>query len=78
MDYAVRNIFLQSISGQGTLPLFPGDYCGNTLVLEPSEQTPELGADNPGILKGRKQHLDCIQNDPICINRINGTLKTDK
>src|SRR5512144_848421 len=50
-DYAIGDIFLETMPREGALTSLPGDDRRNALILEPSEEAAQLRAQHAGIGK---------------------------
>src|SRR3954468_16693672 len=48
-NYAIRNVFFQSLPCQCFITALTGNYCSNTFVFEPPEQPAYFRAQNCGV-----------------------------
>ena len=76
-DDAVRDVFLEALTGERALAALGGDDRGNAFALEPLKQPAQLGTQDAGG-KRREQHFDGVDHDSLGADRIDGVIQTDE
>jgi hypothetical protein len=77
-NYAVRNVFIESVASQHTFAAFPRDHRRNALVLEPAEQTPQLRTQYSGIGKAREKSFGGIEQNAFGLDLIDRRVQADE
>src|SRR6185312_11130947 len=60
-DDAVGDVLFQAVASQCAVAPLAGDDGGDALVLQPAEQTAQLGAQNAGVGQAAEQRLQGVQ-----------------
>ncbi len=77
-DYGVRHIFFESLSRESAAAAFSRYDGGQSLVLQPAEQSAQLCTQHAGIRQAGEQGLDRIQHNALRADRAHGVLEPDK
>ena len=77
-DDAVGNIFLDAVARQLPVAALAGDNGGDALVLEPTEQRPQLGAKHQRIVEAAEQRLDRVEDDALRADAVDRVAQADK
>ena len=64
-DHAVGDVFFQPLTGEGADPLLARDDGGHPLILEPTEQAPQLRAQDGGVGQGAEERFDGVQRHTL-------------
>ena len=77
-DDAIGDIFFQSVPGERSVALFPGDDRRHALLLEPTEQPPQFGPQDGRVREAGEQGFNRVQDDPLGPNRVDGVPETNE
>ncbi len=64
-DHAVGDVLLEVPPGEGALAALARDHRGDALILEPAEEAPQLGAEDPLVGEGGEERLQGVEHDPL-------------
>ena len=62
-DDAVGDVLLEALTRERVDAALAGDDGGDAALLQPGEQTPQLGAQDAGIAESGKERLDGVEHD---------------
>jgi hypothetical protein len=77
-DDAVGDVLLQPLSRERAVPSLAGDDRRHPPVLEPSEQPPQLRAENGDVRQPAEERLEGVQNDTLGSDRVDRIPQADE
>ena len=69
-DHRIRDVLLEALAGQRALAALAGDHGGHALVLQPAEEPPQFGAEDPVVGEAGEQRLDRVEDDALGADRL--------
>ena len=77
-DDAIGDVFLESVAGERFAAALGGDDGGDALVLEPAEESAQLGAEHGFVGQAGEKHLQGIKHDALGADGIDRVVEPDE
>ena len=77
-DDAVRDVLLEPLPRETALAALAGDDRRHSLVLEPAEQPPDFGAQDPVVREPAEQGLDRVEHHALRADRVDRMARSDE